>query len=321
MSLRMWRKNGPMISVEGRRGHFDIAYGNESAAQKLDIFLPEKKEKKYPVIISIHGGGYVACDKRNSEMILPMLSGLDRGYAVVGLNYRLAGETHYPAPVKDIKQAIRFLKANADKYQLDGNKIVTWGGSAGGYMSLMSALFADEDSFDTPEDPYVSISSDTQACVAWYPQTDFSYTDEELKMNSQINRFMRREISDVSDEYEPAFPQMEENEFPFHAASNGVIERFLGKPYDPESEIVKAASPINYLKTGVKLPPVFIQHGSDDEILPMQQSIKFALKANELFGEERVRLEIIPHAIHSSILFETEENIGKVLDFIDSILK
>ena len=142
MNLRMWRSNQPKIKVDNYEGFFDVLYGAESDSQKLDIYLPNKQFKKsYPVIISIHGGGYVACDKRDGEMILPMLEGLNRGYAVIGLNYRLSGEVSFTEPVKDIKQAIRFLKANSDVYNLDPNNFITWGGSAGGYMTLMSFFF------------------------------------------------------------------------------------------------------------------------------------------------------------------------------------
>ena len=111
MSVRLWRKNGPMISVEGRKGYFDVAYGQDSPSQKLDVFLPGG-QGPFPAIISIHGGGYVACDKRQKEMIEPMLAGLNRGFAVIGLNYRLAGESGFPEPVRDIKRAVRFIKAN-----------------------------------------------------------------------------------------------------------------------------------------------------------------------------------------------------------------
>ncbi|MGM0213579.1 alpha/beta hydrolase fold domain-containing protein [Enterococcus sp. AZ109] len=320
MSLRMWRTNGPTIDVTKYNGHFDLSYGFESKEQKLDIFLPESNsDKKYPVVISIHGGGYVACDKRNEEMITPMLKGLDRGYAVVGVNYRLAPESHFPQPVQDIKQAIRFLRARAEEYQLDTEHIVTWGGSAGGYMTLMSCLFENDCLFDNPHDPNLQQSAAINGAVAWYPQTDFSTSDEELKINSQINRFLRKEITDIHEEYEPAFPSMEENEFPFHEAPNGVVEKFLGVPLGEASAIIQQASPINYLKKGVQLPALLIQHGSDDEILPMQQSIRFAIQANEACESNNVQLEIIPHAIHSSVLFETEKNLNRVFDFIDTV--
>ena len=61
MSVRLWRKNGPMISVEGRKGYFDVAYGQDSPSQKLDVFLPGE-QGPFPPIISIHGRVYVPCD-------------------------------------------------------------------------------------------------------------------------------------------------------------------------------------------------------------------------------------------------------------------
>ena len=65
---------------------------------------------------------------------------------------------------------------------------------------------------------------------------------------------------------------------------------------------------------------VLIQHGSGDEIVPMQQSIRLALRANACCGEERVKVEILPDAIHSSVLFETKENLERVFAFVSDVL-
>ncbi|GAA0085929.1 alpha/beta hydrolase [Clostridium sp. CTA-7] len=314
MSLRMWGASGPIISVEGKKGFFDVSYENDSQAQKLDVWLPEGNGP-FPVIVSIHGGGYSACDKRQKGMITPMLSGLSKGYAVIGLNYRLSRETQYPNPVKDIKQAIRFIKANASEWGIDPNRIVIWGGSAGGYMTLMSCLFADDEEFDNPDDPNLLISAHIAGAIAWYPQTDFSSCDKELKMNSVINSFLRKELLDTHEKYVPAFGEVKESDFPYHDADNTPGVLFLGD--STQSETAKKASPIYRLHKSI--PPILVQHGSGDEILPMQQSIRFALKANEICGDERVKLEIIPNAIHASVLFETEENIEKCLSFIGQI--
>ncbi|MEO5302285.1 alpha/beta hydrolase [Enterococcus cecorum] len=322
MSLRMWRKNQPKIDVKDYQGFFDIAYGKDSSEQELDIFLPTDSTKtKHPVIISIHGGGFVACDKRNGEMIQPMLTGLERGYAVVALNYRLAPNTKFPKPVQDIKQAIRFLKANADTYHLDPDLFFVWGGSAGGYMTLMSCVFQDEPLFDNPDDPNLEQNTNIAGAVAWYPLSDFATCDDELKINSYINRFTRSEIVDTSDEYEPALPVLAENAFPFHEAPNSVTELFLGISFDKNHPVMQQASPIHYLQSGTNLPPLFIQHGSADEIVPMQQGIRFAIRAKESSESNQVTLEIIPNAIHSSKLFETKKNIERVLDFIEQVIQ
>ena len=316
MSVRLWRKNGPMISVEGRKGYFDVAYGTDSPAQNLDVFLPEG-QGPFPAIISIHGGGYVACDKRQKEMIEPMLAGLNRGFAVIGLNYRLAGESGFPEPVRDIKRAVRFIKANAKEWDICPDRLAAWGGSAGGYMTLMGCLCAQDRYFDSEADPYREMDASLAAGVAWYPQTDFLTADEELETNSIIGRFLGPYDTDWNErEYEPAFPVMEDSAFPFHNQENGVCALFLGANPGSGEEVVRIASPIHHIHRN--MPPLFIQHGSGDQILPMQQSVRFAMKANRVCGEERVKLQILPGAIHSSVLFETEENINKVLDFIGS---
>lgn len=318
MNMRMWRKNGLEISVEGRRGYFDVPYGKDSPSQKLDLYLPAG-EGPFPVIISIHGGGYVACDKRQKEMIEPMLKGLERGFAVIGLNYRLAGEQKFPEPVRDIKQAVRFIKANSRQWSLCPDQMTVWGGSAGGYMALMGSLCARDAYFDSTSDPNLGIDASLAACVAWYPQTDFSSADEELEINSMVNRFLgKRELDKNEEEYEPAFPASEESSFPFHCQDSSVCCLFLGANPSSGEAVITKASPISHIHE--EMPPMLLQHGSCDEILPMQQSLRFAIKANKICKEERVELELLPGAIHSSVMFETEENLEKVFRFIEKNL-
>lgn len=314
MRNRVWKEAKPICSVENKKGYFDVPYGSESEAQKLDIWLPENGEGPFPVIVSIHGGGFVALDKRTEDLIEPMLKGLDKGYAVVSINYRLIDEAIFPEPVKDVKMAIRFIRKNAEKFQLDPNKIVTWGGSAGGYMALMTAVFANETLFDNEKDPNIDIPSDVSAVVAWYPVSDFSRLDYDLQVNSIFEKCGLYEVIDESDEYGEAFPVSRSDEFPYHTEDN-VSARFVGGPIDKLTEQVKRANPISYIHKD--MPKVLLQHGSGDNILPMQQSIDFALKVNSSLGEERAIVEIFPHAIHASLMFETKENIERIFDFID----
>ena len=106
----------------------DIAYANQSETQKLDIYLPEKGSGPFPVIISIHGGAFLGGDKIAAAA---EMAGLERGYALVRVNYRLYREARFPAPVYDVKAAVRFIKANAESYYLDSDRIAVWGDSAG----------------------------------------------------------------------------------------------------------------------------------------------------------------------------------------------
>jgi hypothetical protein len=84
-----------------RRKFLDIPYGGLSPSQKLDVYLPDEGVGPFPVIVSIHGGAFMGCEKSDMQ-ILPMLEGLKQGYAVVAVNYRLSWEAVFPAPVHDV---------------------------------------------------------------------------------------------------------------------------------------------------------------------------------------------------------------------------
>jgi acetyl esterase/lipase len=99
--------------------YLDLPYASESKSQKLDIYLPDTSDQPFPIIVSIHGGAFMSGDKRDGQLN-PMLEGIKRGYAVISINYRLSKEAKFPAQIQDIKAAIRWIKANAKKY----NKIL-----------------------------------------------------------------------------------------------------------------------------------------------------------------------------------------------------
>lgn len=318
MTKRMWAAADGKLEIEGKRGSFDIAYGNASELQKLDIWLPDTKQEKVPFIFIIHGGGFMALDKRDCEMAHAIKETIKRGFAAVSLNYRMTQEVKFPEPVRDIKQAIRFIKKHGAKYQLDTEKMMVWGGSAGGYLTLMAALFNNESYFDNPDDENVAVQFKIDGAIAWYPITEFATLDHQLQTNSLINKYLRKEIKDQHECYVNAMPESEENAFPYHASLDSAGSILLGENCCVDNELTRKASPIYYIKTD--MPRIYIQHGSGDEIVPMQQSINFALKANELCGEERVICEIVPDAIHGSMLFETADNYDKLFAFIHAVM-
>jgi acetyl esterase/lipase len=162
-----------------KRRFLDIPYATLSDAQKLDIYLPDEGSGPFPVIVSIHGGAFMGCDKADTQ-VLPVLEGLKRGYAVVAVNYRLSWEAKFPAQVHDVKAAVRWIRANAQRYHLDPDKIAAWGSSAGGYLASMLGTSAGVQeleglSLGNPEQP-----SHVQAVVAWFGPTDFLKMDEQL---------------------------------------------------------------------------------------------------------------------------------------------
>jgi acetyl esterase/lipase len=172
----------------------DLAYAEKSPVEKLDLYLPAKKSTPAPLIIWIHGGGFMVGDKRSMPRRdfgpAPKPSGLSgpyqiqvpnvaalvaKGYAVVSLNYRLATsfiDGALPA-TQDGKAAVRFLRANSSKYNLDPNRFAVWGNSAGGYMAAIIGVTGDQSTiFDDSTLGNADVSSAVQACVVWYGAED-----------------------------------------------------------------------------------------------------------------------------------------------------
>ncbi|NLR10527.1 MULTISPECIES: alpha/beta hydrolase [Lactobacillaceae] len=297
MTKRMWAA-GSLHLDTSHPGYFDLAYGTDPA-QKLDIWLPKQTAKTYPTIVFIHGGGFISLDKRESESSPVVIEALHRGYAAVSLNYRMLPKAHYMETTQDIQSAIAFVLAHATEFQLDVTNLIVWGGSAGGYLALMAGLLR----------PHW-----VKKVVAWYPITDFPQIDTQLASNQIIQKFLPSRTSDHDKTYVPATPLTESSDFPFHNTANSLDSQFIGESLAHDSLKGILASPINYLTNTI--PPMLLQHGSGDEIIPMQQSTTFAFKAQQITQDHRVQCEIIPSAIHGSVLFMTPENYDHVFTWI-----
>lgn len=277
-----------------RRKWLDIPYADQSLAQKLDIFLPDEGEGPFPIIFYIHGGAWQVCDKRDIQLT-PILRGLDRGYAVVSINYRLTGEAIFPAQIFDVKSALRFIKAKAWQYGLDKSRIAAWGGSAGGHLSALlgtSMGVPDLEDFSTGN---AEENTRILAVVDWFgPTQDF------LKMDVQLLE-TGNGVSDHSDADSPE-------------------SCLLGAQITQVPELVKKASPMTYITSDV--PYFLIQHGYHDQLVPVQQSIHFATAIEQIAGKDKVILDIFkPNVHHADPFFESEENLARVYQFLDQHLK
>lgn len=116
----------------------DINFANYGErAVPLDLYAPKKADSLRPGIVLIHGGGWTGGSRkafRNTAMRLAT-----EGYVVANIDYRLATETKFPGCVSDAKAAVRWMRANAEKYHIDAGKIYAIGGSAGGHLAAMVA--------------------------------------------------------------------------------------------------------------------------------------------------------------------------------------
>jgi acetyl esterase/lipase len=283
----------PMADVSNfRRKWLDVCYASLSPAQKLDLYLPDEGEGPFPMIMHIHGGGFEIGDKRDVH-VLPYLKGLVRGYAVVSVNYRLSGEAIFPAGLQDIKASIRWLRANAKTYDLDGTRIAACGGSAGGNYSAMVCLSANVAEFDDPNLGNMEYPCHVQAAVDMFGPTDF------LKMDAQLD--------------ENGFGPGD------HGEADSPESKYLGAKLSDVPLKVELANPMTYIHE--HMPPLLIQHGQLDTMVPVQQSMIFVEKLEKYVSHDRFEFDIIEGAGHGDPLFETDENMNRVFTFLDKYVK
>ena len=121
----------------GEPTHRELAYAD--AARTFDLYLP-RDARPAPVAIWLHGGSWIAGDKRPLPLALFRLR--DRGFAVASVNYRLTGLTSHPAQLHDVKGAVRWLRAHAPEYGLDPARMYFVGFSAGAHLASLAALTA-----------------------------------------------------------------------------------------------------------------------------------------------------------------------------------
>ena len=112
---------------------------------KMDIYLPPNSGKSTPVIINIHGGGW---NKGVKESQTGFNAFFKKGFAVANIEYRLTGQATAPAAVEDTRCALIYLIKNATQLNIDKNKIIIMGGSAGGHLALMGGLLGNDHRFD-----------------------------------------------------------------------------------------------------------------------------------------------------------------------------
>ncbi|RPH60732.1 MAG: alpha/beta hydrolase [Chloroflexi bacterium] len=275
-----------------QRKWLDLPYASLSPAQKLDLYLPNAGDGPFPVILHIHGGGFEIGDKRDIH-ILAYLKALERGYAVVSMNYRLSGEAKFPAGLQDIKASIRWLRANARAYHLDTERMAACGGSAGGNYAAMVCLTASVAEFDDLNLGNVEYPCHVRAAVDMFGPTDF------LKMDAQLE--------------ESGFGPGN------HGEADSPESKYLGAKITDVPLKVVIANPMTYIHE--HMPPILIQHGRLDTLVPVQQSMIFVEKLQKYVNPDRFEFDIIEGAGHGDPLFETDENMERVFAFLDKHLK
>jgi acetyl esterase/lipase len=279
---------GGQTAIKAAPTHKDVAYASTSAAQKLDIYLPTGSGP-FPVVIDIHGGGFAAGDKANPAAGDELLAA---GYAVASVNYRLSGEAQFPAQIQDIKAAVRFLRANAAKYNLDPNRFAAFGQSAGGNLAATLGTSCGVAALEGADLGNADQSSCVQAVVDWFGPTDFLQMDKQFTGTTcPVN----------------------------HDAANSPESMLLGAAIQTVPDKAKAANPITYVSA--KAPPFLIQHGTADCNVPPQQGQLLYDALKPLIGADEVTLTFLEGAGHGGSQFTDAANMKLVTDFLGRYLK
>ncbi len=234
----------------------DIDYvGDGLVGHKLDIYLPQNAAEKNKVIVIIYGSAWFS---NNSKIDAYNTMGKilnDNGFAVVSINHRSSPEAKYPAQINDVKAAIRFIRANADKYKLDTSFIGITGYSSGGHLSSLCAAtnvvkFAKSGEVEINVEgnlgAYTDYSSYVDACVDWFGPLDIS------RMNDNCNGY--------KDKTSPEAVLLD------------------GNPAD-KADMGRLLDPATYLDA--QDPNYLVFHGDADNVVPHCQSAFFSEKLME----------------------------------------
>lgn len=231
----------------------DIPYaGTDNAKQRLDVLLPKVRtsDKPLPVVVYIHGGAWLAGDRRGGHGRLASYVASGE-YAGISVGYRLTNEAQWPAQIHDCKAAIWWIRGNAQKYHLNPNRIGVVGDSAGGHLVAMLGTSGGVEKLEGQLGAHTGMSSRV-TCV--------------------IDKFGPSDLLAMKD-----FPSRLN-----HDQASSPEGKLIGGRVSENQEIAKSASPITYVTEDD--PPFLIIHGDNDMIVPYNQSARFAkaLKAAQV---------------------------------------
>jgi acetyl esterase/lipase len=220
----------------------DVSYLEWDRKEKADLYLPMNVPagQKAPALILIHGGGFNDGDKRRYREINFGTNAAKRGYLAMSINYKLRktkGQVTWPQCIYDVKEAVRWLKLNADKYQIDPERIGALGGSAGGNLAFMLATTGPEDGFEG-EGTRTNISTKIACGVDFYGAVDLM-TYKSDRARPDTNK-----------------PEM----------------AMFNKTKAEAPDLYRRGSPTSYIRTNVA--PLLMVHGTGDStVLPNQSQI------------------------------------------------
>ncbi len=224
----------------------DVEYAKvEGSSLKLDLYLPQAAPAgKLPVVVWIHGGGWSA----GSRSPCPAAVFVPDGFAAVSISYRFTSVAPFPAQIYDCKGAIRWVRAHAQEYSLDPNRIGVWGGSAGGHLAALLGTSGGEKDLEGTVGGNPEFSSKVEAVCDWFGPSD-------------IVKLAHADEPPAAGETDPNSPAN---------AAVGLLDKLVGGPVREHLDVARRASPTTYISKDD--PPFLIMHGDRDALVPIAQS-------------------------------------------------
>jgi acetyl esterase/lipase len=236
----------------------DVAYGAPLPGDKgrrnlLDVVRPLGKGERRPVLLQIHGGGWVIGDKR--EQGGPLMGHLaSRGWVCFAINYRLSPQATFPDHIVDVKRAIRWIREHAAEYGADPDFVCVTGGSAGGHLAALAAVSANDPYF---QPGFEHVDTRLAAAVPFYGVYDF------------LDRFGIRGTQKM----EPFLARM-----------------VLKCTPEENRELWEAASPIAHVSP--EAPPFLLVHGTHDSLTWLEEMRAFQQALSEKSRQPVLTLEL-----------------------------
>lgn len=265
------------ILPNGTISYVDVPYNNDTLkGHLLDIYLPANSKGKVPLVILVHGGGWVGNDKYSDIGYMPntLSALLNSQMAVATIEYRFATEAVFPAILQDCNKAVSFLYDQADTYHVDKNKFALIGFSAGGHLASL-----------------MGVTQNNKENNFYFP-----------------NSYRPIHYSAIVDFYGPIdLVLMSGNE-----DGKSIEALLIGAAPLNRPDLAKAASPITYLDKND--PPFLIFHGEKDDLVSNKQSKLFSAWL-KYYGVEH-ELNIVKDAPHYGAMYDVPEIRNKVIKFL-----
>jgi acetyl esterase/lipase len=242
----------------------DISYGDHGARNHLDIWRrPDlDRDGRAPVLLQVPGGAWMVGSKR--QQAYPLMSHLaELGWVCVAINYRLSPRSTWPDHIVDVKRALAWTKEHIAEYGGNPDWVAITGGSAGGHLSALAALTANDPQF---QPGFEDADTSVRAAVPFYGVYDFTRTDD------AIHPLMVPTLA----------------KYVFKLGRADIAEAF------------RTASPIAHVSSDA--PPFFVMHGRNDSLIPVEQARAFTARLREVSRQPVVYAEM-PFAQHAFDIF------------------